>query len=310
MIWFTRGLVTYDENATAVTYKGTGTVDLALGLKAHGKIIIAVEEGITEIGDFAFCQETIPLVQKESFIFQNVYLPRSLVKIGKYAFSSADSQLVSLFFPFNSGNETDKENFYALREIGEGAFMNCDKLTKANVPATFTVVNNFVFKGVTQITGNTLNSKTTKIGIGSFQDCTLLNKFVIPSKVTSVGELAFGNCTSLKTITCQTQSCEFGGECFKNCLALQEFTFPKEAHLCILGGFFENCASLTKCTMPKTLKDKDGIQSSTLNMFSNCQNLKTVTLPDNIDSLGIRMFQNTSIETLYQNQFIKLVQKP
>lgn len=99
----------------------------------------------------------------------------------------------------------------------------------------------------------------------------------------------------------------FGVECFKNCATLKEFTFPETAHLGLPGGILENCQSLTKCTMPTTLTDENGAESSTINMFTNDKSLTEVTLPTNIKKLGMRMFANTSIETLYLPKSVNFI---
>ena len=288
------------KNRTTATYSGNGTLTLVLGQEAIGAQIIIIEEGITAIEDFAFSRISTPIPGIENiFSYQKVYLPRSLVSIGKYAFSSVNSNLTTCLFPFYNGTNTEaeKEKYYALRTIGEGAFSDCTKLININIPNTVTSIENYVFKSV-PITGYTLNSKVTSIGIGSFQNSKITN-ITIPESVTSIGAFAFGNCSNLQTITFNTKSCSFGGESFKNCANLKEFTFPESAHLSLPGGILENCPSLTKCTMPKTLTDENGIESTTINMFTNDKSLNEVILPTNIKKIGMKMFENTSIEQLY-----------
>lgn len=313
LICISRGelpLITTEMNDTTITYKGTGKIDLLLGLLSAGKQIIVVEEGITEIGDGAFSgvEAVDATMINKNFTYHAVYLPRSLKSIGNFAFA-LNTKLDTLLFPKYEGTNSDeeREKFYALRSIGKGALMKCSSLKNANVPSTYTVVEDYIFKG-TPVTGHKFNSKTTKIGIGAFQDCTLLKSIAIPSTVTSVGESAFENCISLQNATCEAESCSFGGQCFKDCVSLKEFTFPKSAYLGVPGGIFENCASLAKCTMPTTLNTEGILESTTAKMFLNCKNLATVTLPTNIKALGESMFKNTSIETLYLPTSVNMIE--
>ena len=287
------------KNSTTATYSGNGTITLLLAKESIGVQNIVIEEGITAIDDFAFSSLSKQVTGDDIlFNYQKVYLPRSLVSIGKYAFAG-NSNLTTFLFPQFNGTRTEAEieKFYALRTIGEGAFDDCTQLTKLNIPNSITSIENYVFRGV-PVTGYAINSKVKSVGMGAFQN-TKLTKITIPESVTSIGAFAFGNCSNLQTVTFNTKSCSFGGECFKNCEKLKEFTFPESAHLGLPGGILENCPSLTKCTMPKTLTDENGIESSTINMFTNDVSLTDVTLPTNIKKLGLRMFANTSIETLY-----------
>ena len=289
-------------DGTTITYKGDGKVTIANGLLALGKKKIIFDEGITEIEDGAFYQVNPPAIG-DTFAYEEIQFPKSLVSIGKLAFTSANSKLTKVSFkdydPNAQTSETDLENTYALRTIGTGAFFNDKLLSDCSIPPTFTSVEDEVFAG-TQITQMKLNSKVTKIGSNGFKDCTKLTEITLPSGVNEIGAFAFQNCTSLKTVTwTNPTSCSFGTEAFMNCASLQEFTFPQSAHLDPLGGIFKDCSSLQKCTMPTTLTKNNTIDSTTIMMFTNCVNLKECTIPTNLKTIGSQMFKNTSIEEMY-----------
>ena len=57
------------------------------------------------------------------------------------------------------------------------------------------------FKGMTGVTGVTLNDGLTSIGASAFEGCTKLTSITIPASVTSIGANAFKDCTSLTSVT-------------------------------------------------------------------------------------------------------------
>ena len=159
LIYLSTSIVTHEIDGTTITYKGDDTITVADGLFALGMTVINVSEGITSIADEAFFQAALPTDGSKTFQYTEVYLPRSLVSIGNFAFSGIDSQLESVMFPAYQGStdashatEAELEAFYSLRTIGTGAFMNCHKFAKGNIPGTLTTIEDYCFKG-THITG-------------------------------------------------------------------------------------------------------------------------------------------------------------
>ena len=280
LIYLSTSIVTHEIDGTTITYKGDDTITVADGLFALGMTVINVSEGITSIADEAFFQAALPTDGSKTFQYTEVHLPRSLVSIGNFAFSGIDSQLESVMFPAYQGStdashatEAELEAFYSLRTIGTGAFMNCHKFTKGNIPGTLTTIEDYCFKG-THITGYAMGSKVTKNGVGAFQDCTYLKRIIMTSSVSNIGAYAFGNCTALTNVVWNDpQTCTFGPSCFENCQSLTSFTFPKSASFEEPCGILKGCSSLTTVTMPETLNDVNGIPSSTINMFEDCEKL-------------------------------------
>lgn len=77
-----------------------------------------------------------------------------------------------------AGNIPEEINGKKVKVIKKGAFKNCDRLTKIEIP-----------------------NSVTSIGEGAFYDCSSLTEIAIPSSVARIGSCAFVNCNSLKEIT-------------------------------------------------------------------------------------------------------------
>lgn len=83
-----------------------------------------------------------------------------------------------------------------INEIGDGAFINCNKLTDITLP-----------EGV------------LKIGNHAFEKCTSLQSITLPNSLSQIGEFAFADCTSLKTVNLRSEI-KYGDSAFKNCISL------------------------------------------------------------------------------------------
>ena len=69
----------------------------------------------------------------------------------------------------------------SVTSIGEGAFLECSKLSSITIP-----------------------NSVTSIGEEAFKECSLLSSITIPNSVTSIGKGAFLSCNSLQEIICKT----------------------------------------------------------------------------------------------------------
>lgn len=139
---------------------------------------------------------------------QTVELSDKVVAIGSYAFGSCD---VLKKVTFSS----------ALKDIYEGAFSGCAKLTTIDIPANsqITKLNDKVFYG-TGIKNITLGANITSIGKQCFANSALRE---ITFSVNSVGYGAFADCSSLiKVNSLLTQEVALGNYAFYNCSKLEE----------------------------------------------------------------------------------------
>ena len=81
-----------------------------------------------------------------------------------------------------------------------GAFMDCSKLERINIPSAVNELPNNIFSGCKKIQQITLPKKLKKIGTYAFYKCKRLEQITIPKTVTMLDSQAFVDCLSLTTI--------------------------------------------------------------------------------------------------------------
>lgn len=116
---------------------------------------VVLEEGVTSIGNFAFYDYSN---------LTSIEIPSSVKKIGNYTFKDCDNF-----------QKVDIAENSQLTDIGNGAFVWCDKLKEFQLP---TSVEN--------------------IGESAFWSCIGLTTIEIGPKVATIGENAFSACDNLK----------------------------------------------------------------------------------------------------------------
>lgn len=127
-----------------------------------------------------------------------------------------------------------------VKEIGEGAFMNCTSLRSITISESITVIgrNAFTFCGLTSAV---ISEGVTTIGYGAFGSCNSLTEITIPESVTTIEPLAFAFCTSLKKAVVKANISVLDGRVLYNSVVSQG------------GNVFTN-SSLKEVYLPATLE--------------------------------------------------------
>lgn len=245
---------------------------------------VTLNDKITEIKDGTFRGCT----SLSTFDFENIS------KIGENAFRGTG--FTSLNIPAT------------VTSLGEYAFADCALLKSVTLPADYEY-NGAVFEGCPDtlvITGGvkkvaefSANGDGTRTLV-KFLD-TSASSFEIPEDVTVIGTGAFENLSNLKTVTFAQSSrpLEIQTYAFKSS-GITRIVLP--ARLTSLGGeAFKYCASLEyaefEAGCPITsLPDYSGGNG----MFENCRSLKTIVMPENLNSVGKWIFYGISgLEKIY-----------
>lgn len=135
-------------------------------------------EPVSAIADDAF---------RSSNYIVTVFIPDSVIRIGKWAFSSCENlkyirlpNRIKMISDCTFDNCLELENIdipRSVRSIGHSAFGYCEKLKKVKLP-----------KDLVNIDGRV------------FSDCRSLESIVIPPKVKRLGWQSFCSCTALKNV--------------------------------------------------------------------------------------------------------------
>ena len=147
---------------------------------------------------------------------------------------------------------------YSVTSIGEGAFEYCYGLTSITIP-----------------------NSVTSIGYVAFYECPSLTSMTIPNSVTSIGESAFSGCSSLTSVTIPTSVTSIGEAAFSGC-----FSLPVESNLRYADTYLVEAVDNTL----STYSIKEGTKWIGVWAFSGCSSLTSITIPNNVTSMGREVF--------------------
>ena len=184
---------------------------------------LAIEEGITSIGNFAFYQCTS--------ITDSLIIPNSIDTIGKSAFYMCSNLYSTLIIPESVTTIEDNAfSFCAFRgplnipnsvtTIGKDAFSWNYGFTALTLPNNITSIKESTFQNCANITGTlTLPEELTTIEKNAFYGCdSLTGSLIIPNGVTKIEESAFQNCSNLNGILSLPESIDtIGKKAFAGC---------------------------------------------------------------------------------------------
>ncbi len=201
----------YDETSRTLTFSGKGKAGANLEMNGHDREpewkrwaeeveCLAIEEGITEIGDGSFYSmwsmkqisfpTTLRRLGKYSFqdcnLLMKVELPQGLVEIGDFSFWGC-SKLEQILMS------------EGLKKIGESAF-DMTKLEEIELPNSVTHIGRRAFFGCKSLRKITMSQGLKKIAPETFSYCKNLRAIEIPDSVTSIGISAFAG-TGIREIT-------------------------------------------------------------------------------------------------------------
>ncbi|GEM_PF-499408 len=180
--------------------------------------------------------------------------------------------------------------------IGDNAFSECSALTTVTFGAGLQSIGSSAFAS-TGITSLTIPEGVTTLNQGAFYNCDALKSVAIPSTVERIGSTSswdtgvFENCDALEKVTMKTGKIEamIGYETFKECNSLTSIVIPGNYNR-IYNSAFSDCASLTAVTIQKGLFDYADQQIGNY-AFSNCKNLKTVSVTSSLEKIGEYAFK-------------------
>lgn len=175
-------------------------------------------------------------------------------------------------------------NTYEVSYIDDSAFASCSGVTSITIPKSVTLIGSNAFAGCSGLTSIIIPNSVTSIGANAFEGCSGLTSITIPNSVTSIGANAFKGCSALASISVpdgiSVISGAFEGTAWYN---------HQPDGLVYIG----NVAYQYKGTMPEntSLSLLDGTSKIADNVFSNCSNLISITLPNSVESIGNKAFQ-------------------
>ena len=262
-------------------FKDSGCTDAATDYDYLGTITrVVVKDGTKTIGVYAF---------EDCKHLAEITIPESVTEIGESAFQSCDS-LTEITLPSH------------VVTIGAGAFRFCENLTGITIPASVTSIGFGAFTGCSNLQAVTFaaDSQLTSIAEQAFADCTKLTKVTIPANVMSIGIDAFYDCTAMQSITVSANNSNYSsdGGCLFSRDGTELIAYPAGKtgvyqvpdSVTSIGNDAFSYSSLTGIlygTSSRLTSVGDGA-------FSGCNNLKSMILPENLQSIPSALFDSCS----------------
>lgn len=257
---------------------------------------VEIPSSVTTIGESAF----------DSSGLTNITIPSSVTSIERMAFHGCRS-LSHITIP-NSITKIEELTFWnctgltnvvlpnTINSIERGAFEECSNLTNINIPDSVTKIDSGAFGGCESLVYISFPDSITSIADGTFSGCTSLESFYIPDCVTAIGGSAFSGCTSLIELVIPDSVTDIGWSAFAGCSSLTKITVP--GSVAQFGSYgspaLSGCSSLTSAGPIGGGYDFEFGWTGTIpeSGFRSCDGLVTITIPDNITSIGHSAFDS------------------
>ena len=263
---------------------------------------ITIPDGVTCIEDeaFGYCVD-----------LPEVKLPDRLISLGIRAFYTC-KKLTTVSIPER------------VTSIGLGAFSWCDSLQSVSIPDGVTSIGERMFEHSGSLTDVVIPERVTELGERAFAFCSSLKQIAIPEGVTSIAPELFKNCDSLETVNIPDGVTEIGKEAFFGCLNLKSVRLPDR--IAKIGeSAFACCPALYEITVSdaaEKYRSEDGVLFSkdgkklfvfpaghrgetytvpdhteqiTPSAFFGAEQLKQITLPQSLKSIGGNAFKRTGL---------------
>lgn len=238
-------LLTDDEKTTVTNLTVTGMIDVRDIKCMRDQMSVLSDIDLSESNIVAYdggvvtypSATSYPANELPAYSFRNYYtslakttlksiiLPKSLISIGKSAFSTCPN-LESIFI----GN--------SITTIGMDAFIGCYGLTTVKMGSSVTTIGASAFKYCYALSDLTLGDHVASISNSAFEGCSSLINLVIPNSLTTIGPSAFASTGITELILPSTVS-KIELAAFYNCIGLKTiYSFnpiPPACDICFYG---------------------------------------------------------------------------
>ena len=192
------------------------------------------------------------------------------------------------------------EKSYSVTGIGANAFYYCD-LTSIEIPNSVTVIGDCAFQFCVGLKGVKFPNNIKTIGKSVFSGCfNLAGDIVIPKSATSIGHSVFAACDAIKSITVESGNAVYDSR--DNCNAIIETASNK-----LIAGYKNTIIPNSVTAIGDyafygcfftTFEIPNSITSIGECAFQVCTNLKSITIPASVKSIGPLAFEAGSLENI------------
>ena len=244
----------------------------------NGQLMRKVTKGIVKSGITHLGARTFVLAEN----LTSVELPEGLLSIGVSCFNQTG--LKSIQFPST------------LQKIDDNAFWRGQIAGDVHIPESVTAIGKNVFNKC-PITSVNLPEGLQVLGGGAFSETKLTEMPEIPESIT-VLDSTFQGCTDIKEVTIPSQVTDISGAFAGT--GISTVTIPYQVTNYYRA--FNGCKSLEKVVI-ESQSDTIPSGGSAQGVFQNCTNLKSVTLPEWVTTIGDYAFSGCT--SLKDTAFLK-----
>jgi hypothetical protein len=247
--------------------------------------------GCTALKTVIFLGSTLSLVDQcfaNCSSLQNIILPASLTSIGAFTFDGCTS-LTTIDIPTY------------VTAIPMGAFKDCSSLSKITMPSTLTSIGDNAFNSCKKLQSFIVPKLLTNIGSSAFADCNSLTGFTLPEGLLTIGNSSFIQCTGISTMSIPSTTTAIGTNVFRYTNSKIIVNGANTAYSSLYGALYDKNKT-TLYYIPTSIAGSfiipETVTTIADNVFQNCNNLTSVTIPASVTTIGSFNFTYCALKTI------------
>ena len=300
--------VTSIENRAFNGCESLASINIPGSVTSIGEYAFSFCESLTEVN---FC-EGLESIGEDAFFWckslRQITIPTTVTSMGKDVFMSCTSLEsvtinaamtevpAGLFYGCSALASFNIAGWNSITSIGKEAFKGT-AITEIEFPVSLTNIGESAFEQCTNLQEVIFfqNGERSSLAIGAraFSGCSQLTSITIPGTngSTTIGSWALESCNSLSSITLEEGITSIGYGAFSS-TAISEITIPASVTALDTTTLFKYCRSLTNvnilCNWTEVGRD----------MFSYCDMLEEITLPNTITMISENAFSDSGLERI------------
>lgn len=245
----------------------------------------------------------------------DIHLSRSLLEL-KYEVFGGCTSLTSILIPksldsterngekgpFAGSGLTDISFEEEITEIAKYLFAGCNTLETVVIPDTVTSIEYGAFAYCHKLKNVTYSRNLKDIGEDAFRENFAMTEAVLPDSITNINMSAYRGCSNLSTVHLPAHIKTMGSGAFADCVSLKEIFIPAslECKDSYGLGFFNN-------SHIEKIEFEEGITKIARGLCKDISTLKTLKIPDSVETIGEYAFRNCKGITIEMGSNIKTI---